>query len=117
MRQTLHFTITGNDKYKKIEIIPIFDTSGYKISINGVIRYGDMLFTKSEIDEKIQYWRKNMKMEEFFIDGSQSKIPDLKEVDEVVKKIKKKIKPIVVEDTQLKRGRGRPKGSKNKPKG
>lgn len=119
MRQTIHYNVIGHKKYKKIEIVPVFDTSGYNIYIDGKIRYGSMIFTKLEIDEKLQYWRQNMKIENLTINQSETKRNKSDEdlflekqavtVDEMRKVMEEVLPPI-------KRGRGRPKGSRNKTK-
>ena len=123
MKQALHYNVIDSLKYKTIEAIPAFDTSGYNIVINGVVSYAEIVFTKHEINEKLEYFKKHMVMEQFYDD-----VEVVKKAKKI--KIKKKDKKMsestsvkqvqVVDETfevkndaevlpLIKRGRGRPK--------
>ena len=52
-KKAYHYKIDG--KYNTLDVVPIYDTSGYNIIIDGQTRYNGMIFTKEEVNEKIQF--------------------------------------------------------------
>ena len=67
MKKTLTYHILDNEKYKKLQLVPIFDSENYHIYIDNKIRYMGQKFSFKDALERIEVLRNNgVKIEETF---------------------------------------------------